>query len=84
MIRIGLTVSVTLYEEVPGTLADVVDWHVGPDHTVTLTMADGTIHACPFEVRSRTSDDDFGQDRLWLKDTDTLQLRDYDFNESHL
>jgi hypothetical protein len=74
MIRIGLTLSVTLYEEVPGTLADVVDWHVGPDHTVTLIMADGTIHACPFEVRSRTSDDDFGQDHLELEDTETTEI----------
>ena len=77
MIRIGLTVSVTLYEEVPGTLADVVDWHVGPDHTVTLTMADGTIHECPFEVRARTSDDDFGQDHLELEDTETTEIDDH-------
>jgi hypothetical protein len=74
MIRIGLTLSVTLYEEVPGTLADVVDWQVDPDHTVTLTMADGTIHACPFEVRSRTIDDDFGQDHLQLEDTETTEI----------
>ena len=84
MIRISLTLSVTLNEEVPGTLADVVDWQVDPDHTVTLTMADGTIHECPFEVRARTIDDDFGQDHLRLKDTDTLQICDCNFNESHL
>lgn len=77
MIRISLTLSVTLHEEVPGTLADVVDWCVDPDNTVTLTMADGTIHACPFEVRSRTIDDDFGQDHLQLEDTETDEIDDH-------
>lgn len=77
MIRIGLTLSVTLYEEVPGALADVVEWTVGPDHTVTLTMADGTMHECPFEVRARTIDDDFGQDHLELEDTETGEIDDH-------